>query len=400
MDSVTTSSPLHVLLVEDNEHDRLAFRRALYKNGAGFKITECVRAEEALERLGREVSTVDVVVVDYDLPGMSGLELCRKLLKKGIDFPLVILTGKGSEQLAVEALKAGVDDYLIKDPGQGYLELLPLVLPDVVRKHDDRIARKRAEAALRESEERYRKVLEASPAPVAVCDIDGRCVYVNQAFTRIFGWTPEEVLGEKIDYVPEENWPETQRILDKVLAGEDYAGVASRRYTKDGDILDVTISVAVYSNHEGMPAGSIHILRDITERKAAEVALQESHHELERRVQERTAKLASTAEQLKMEIAERKRSQEQLEQYAAELERSNKALERYAYVASHDLQEPLRTVITYLRMLHRICAGTVSADADEYIAYAVDGANRMSRLIDNLLSYSRVRGGQPVEPIG
>ena len=130
-------------------------------------------------------------------------------------------------------------------------------------------------------------------------------------------------------------------------------------------------------------------------RKQAEEALRKAHDELERLVEERTAKLAMTAEQLTMEITEHKRLQEQLERYAAELERSNEELERFAYVASHDLQEPLRTVNTHLRMLRRICQGKLGNDADEYITYAVDGANRMTKLIDNLLSYSRVRDGKP-----
>jgi PAS domain S-box-containing protein len=390
-----TKSSLRILLVEDNEHDRAAFHRAFKRNGVACEITECIRGEKALEQLDGDTSSFDVVVVDYVLPGMSGLDLCKELLNKETDLPLVILTGKGSEQLAVEALKAGVNDYIIKDPGQGYLDLLPAVLPEVVRNYDDRRARRLAEIALRESEERYRTVLAASPAPVVVYDIEGNVIYVNQAFTRVFGWTAEEVVGNRMNYVPDENWPETQMIIDKVVAGKDYAGVASRRHTKGGDVLDVSISVSVYSDHEGTPVGSIHIVRDITQRKQAEEALQKAHDELERRVEERTAKLANTAEQLKMEIAERKRSQEQLEQYAAELERSNQALERFAYVASHDLQEPLRTVTTYLRMLQRIGTGKLGEDGDEYITYAVDGANRMTKLIDNLLSYSRVRDGKP-----
>jgi PAS domain S-box-containing protein len=228
--------------------------------------------------------------------------------------------------------------------------------------------------------------------------MEGKGTYINPAFTRVFGWTSGEVLGKKMDYVPDENWPETEAMIGKVQAGEGFSGIESRRYTKEGNILDVSISAAIHLNRDGDPVGSVHILRDITQRKQAEEALQRVHEELERRVEERTSKLAITAQQLKMEISERKRSREQLEQYATELERSNKALEKLAFVASHDLQEPLRTVTTYIRMLQRVCLGKAGSDAEEYIAYAVDGANRMARLIDNLLSYSRVRTGKPGEP--
>ena len=160
MDSDSTSTPLRILLVEDNEHDWLAFRRAFQKGQVPSEISRCVRAEEALRRLDTDASSFDLVVTDYKLPGMSGLELCQALLEREAPLPLVLLTGAGTEHLAVEALKAGVDDYLIKDPDQGYLELLPLVLPEVVRKYGDRLARQRAEGALREYSERLEEMVE------------------------------------------------------------------------------------------------------------------------------------------------------------------------------------------------------------------------------------------------
>jgi PAS domain S-box-containing protein len=146
---------------------------------------------------------------------------------------------------------------------------------DIFQIEEERIAeRKQAEEALQESEERYRTVLEASPDLVVVYNMEGQVVYINPAFTKVFGWTSEELLGGKIDYIPEDNWPETQMMIDKVLAGENFSGIESRRYTKQENIIDVTISAAIYLDRDGNPAGSIHILRDITERKRLEAQLQ------------------------------------------------------------------------------------------------------------------------------
>ncbi len=98
------------------------------------------------------------------------------------------------------------------------------------------------------------------------------------------------------------------------------------------------------------------------------------------------------------EITERKRAEERLQHRAAELRQSNEKLEQFAYVVSHDLQEPLRTVTSYLRMLQQVCKEN-GGSADEYITYAVDGANRMAKLIDEMLADARVGSeGQPHEP--
>jgi signal transduction histidine kinase len=139
---------LHILLVEDNDHDRLAFRRAFRHSEPPADITEYVQAEDALERIISDHAAFDVVVTDHNLPGMSGLELCREILQRKVSLPLIILTGGGSEHLAVEALKAGVNDYLIKDVEGGYLALLPLVLPEAIQQHHNFLARKQAEEAL------------------------------------------------------------------------------------------------------------------------------------------------------------------------------------------------------------------------------------------------------------
>ena len=138
--------------------------------------------------------------------------------------------------------------------------------------------RKEMEESLRESEEKYRTVLESNPDPVVVYDMEGRVIYLNPAFTRVFGWALEEQIGKKLDnFVPEKNWPETRMMINKVtVSGESFSGIETRRYTKEGNILDISISGSCYRDQEGNVAASVINLRDITEQKRFEDQLQKA----------------------------------------------------------------------------------------------------------------------------
>jgi len=137
--------------------------------------------------------------------------------------------------------------------------------------------RKKAEEALRESEEKYRTVLEANPDPVVVYNIEGEVIYLNPAFTHVFGWTLAERLGKKMDiFVPEETWKETKMMIAQVLKGERFSNIETRRYNKKGVIIPVSVSGATYMDKNGNPIGSIINLRDISHQKKLEAQLQQS----------------------------------------------------------------------------------------------------------------------------
>ncbi|MCP4718085.1 MAG: PAS domain S-box protein, partial [Desulfobacteraceae bacterium] len=127
--------------------------------------------------------------------------------------------------------------------------------------------RRIAENKLRESEERYRSVLEASPDAIVVYDMDDKATYVNPAFKRIFKWDSKEVLCKRIDFIPEENWIEHRKMMETALKEERFSDIESKRLTKGGDLLDVSISGAAYTNREGIHVGSVVNLRDITQQK-------------------------------------------------------------------------------------------------------------------------------------
>jgi PAS domain S-box-containing protein len=196
--------------------------------------------------------------------------------------------------------------------------------------------RKRTEATLRESEQRYRLLLESSPDPVVVYNIQGRATYVNPAFEQTFGFSSNELLGKQIDFVPEENWPETKEAIVNMLSGKKIHLFETRRLTKDGRVLDVQLSSTLYYDHKGEPAGNIVTLRDISAQKKAEIELRKYHDHLEELVGERTAELAKINVQLKQEIDERKKAEKTLRKHEIELK-----------AQSHHLEE----VITALKVL-------------------------------------------------
>jgi PAS domain S-box-containing protein len=187
--------------------------------------------------------------------------------------------------------------------------------------------RERTEAILRDSEERYRTLLESSPDPIVVYDMKGVATYVNPAFEQTFGLSRDELLGKQINFVPEENWPETKKAIESMLSGEKIKLFETRRLTKDKRVLDVQISSTLYRGSDGKPVGNIVILRDISARKRAEEEVQKYHDHLEELVAERTNELARANLKLEKEIEERKRIEKALRKREKELRAQSHHLE-------------------------------------------------------------------------
>lgn len=251
------------------------------------------------------------------------------------------------------------------------------------------IQRFNVERQLRGASLYARSLLEASLDPLVTISPEGRIMDVNKATELATGIDRAGLIGTDF----------SSYFTDPERASAGYREVLACGLTTDypltirhasGRTTDVLYNAAVFRNETGEVQGVFAAARDITRRKRAEEELEVYRRHLEELVAQRTEELRVANEQLQEEIAERKQAGEVLRRTAEELARSNQELEQFAYVASHDLQEPLRVVTGYVQLIERRFKGQLDADADQFIDYIVDGASRMRQLITDLLNYSRV----------
>ena len=244
------------------------------------------------------------------------------------------------------------------------------------------IERKRTEVILRESEMRYRTFLESSPDPIVVYDMKGIATYVNPAFEQTFSLSREELLGKQIDFVPPENVAETRAAIKLMLSGKKINLFETRRFTREGKILDVQLSSTLYQGSDGQPLGNIVTLRDISYRKRDEEELDRYRGHLEELVAERTAELAKTNLKLEQEIEERKRAETAL-----------KKRERELQAQSHHLEEvntALRVLLKQRQEDKKELAGIVVRNVQElvtpYLQRLIDGRlNTQQRTLAQIL---------------
>ena len=333
---------IKILILEDNESDIDLMIYELQKLKAGKEITVTKNKNEFIEALNK--NEPDSVLSDYNLPDIDGTESLSVLRNISEDIPYILVSATIGEEKAVELMRNGTNDFIMKDN-------LKKLIPTIEREIKEFENRKKAKADHAELV-KLTTAVNQSPSIIVMTNANGDVEYVNPRFSEVTGYSLEDVQnknprilksGEMTDEEYSEMW---KTITDgKIWKGE----FLNRK--KNGDLYWEGATVGPVFNDRKQISNFLKLSQDITDKK-----------------------------QLVKEFLKEKEA----------LVASNRELEQFAYIASHDLQEPLRMVSGFTDLLMKKYSDKLNDEARSYMNFAINGAKRMQSQIQGLLTYSRV----------
>ena len=268
-------STIRILLLEDNRADAELCIYKLTSSGLPVDVDVVNTSQQFIDKA--LANPYDIVLSDYRLSNWSGLDALRWLRSSGRDIPLILVTGPLGEELAIECVKNGADDYVLKDN----LDRLPVAVRRTLEERRMRHERARAEQELRKSEEQYRLLFYANPHPMWVFDSETlRFLAVNNAAIQHYGYSLREFLSMTVKEIrpPEELERFLKSVDPQVDSGETYNALWKHR-KKDGTVIDVEIS------SQPIVFGSVYaqlvLAHDVTAQRQAETELRDNKEQLQ-----------------------------------------------------------------------------------------------------------------------
>ena len=333
---------IKILILEDNESDLDLVLYELKKLKTEKEISVCKNKEEFKKFLKEKEP--DIVLSDFNLPDINGEEALLMLREKDSETPFILVSGTIGEEKAVELMRNDANDFIMKDK-------MKKLVPTIEREHRDHLMRKAAKADHAELL-KLTAAVEQSPSIIVMTDVKGNVEYVNPRFTKVTGYTLEDVISKnpRILKSGEMSENEYKELWETITSGKIWKGEFKNR-KKNGELYWEGASVGPVLDDKGNVTNFLKLSQDITDKK-----------------------------ELVKELMKEKEA----------LEASNRELEQFAYIASHDLQEPLRIVSSFSQLLGLKHTQRLNDEAKEYLDFIITGAKKMQNLVKGLLEYSRI----------
>lgn len=247
---------LRLFLVEDEDNVAYVMRRSLER--AGHKVTVCHTGADALIVLGH--SQFELVILDQYLQDMDGLELLQTLNREGMSTPILMVTGRGDERLATQALQAGALDYVVKDGALTFLTDLPKRVQESVNRH-----------RLQQTNRLLIEALESARDGIIITDLQATIQHVNGALERMFGYSRDELLGQTARVFKSDvhSRPFFEEMWRTILGRTSWQGeLVNKR--RDGTLIDTSLTISPIVDSRGQLTHFVGIYRDVSERKLME----------------------------------------------------------------------------------------------------------------------------------
>ena len=332
-----------LLVVDDSKMNREVLGLRLSRRG--FQVQTAESGSRALELI--EQRAFDLVLLDIMMPEMDGIEVLGRI-RKGrsvVDLPVIMVTAKDQTEDIVGALEAGANDYVTK----------PIDFPVVLARVQAQLARKRAEEAVAESEERYRDLFENANDMIQIVQSNGFFDYVNRSWREALGYSEEAIPHLTVeDVIHPESREHCEQLFRGLMAGEKLGRIEASFISRTGEEIIVEGNVNCRFRN-GNPLSTRGIFRDITKRKRAEAELQ----------------LAKEA-----------------------AESANVAKSQFLASMSHELRTPLNSVIGFTNILLKNKKGNLDSKDLTYLQRVGDNGSHLLQLINDVLDLSKIEAGK------
>ncbi|MDP2843250.1 MAG: histidine kinase dimerization/phosphoacceptor domain -containing protein [Acetobacterium sp.] len=272
------------VLYVDDEESLLEIGKLYLEKNSEFHIRTTNSGKDAFEILKHQ--SFDVIISDYQMPEIDGIKFLKMLRSSGNTAPFIIFTGRGREEIVIEALNNGADFYLQKggDPKSQFAELESKIMQAVLRRQ--------AEKSLRERDEEYRNVVETQTEFICRFKPDGTHIFANEAYCRYFGKLCSEIVGKKFKpRIPSEDQESIRKHFVSLTPDHPLSGIEHRIIMPDGSVCWQRWIDRAFFSKEGVAIEYQSVGRDVTDVKHAEQQLKKFNMDLEQTILERTDQL-------------------------------------------------------------------------------------------------------------